>query len=199
MPRKWGLGMEEIVVQLVKQIKKGEHEAFEKLVDMYKNKVYTICLRMVRIPQEAEDLAQETFIRAYNNIERYEVNRKFSTWLFRIATNLSIDYLRKKKPGASLDAEIPGTEGLTMYSQLESKDDGPQAQTVKNELSEWVRAQIQQLPEKYRTAITLKYIEDLSLKEISDILDIPTATVKTRIHRGREALRKRMGEIKEVN
>lgn len=141
---------------------------------------------------EAEDMAQETFIRAYVNIKSFNQDRKFSTWLFRIATNLCIDRIRKKKPDYYLDAEVAGTEGLTMYSQLSSETQLPEKELESLELQETVQKEILKLPEKYRSAIILKYIEDLSLNEISEILDLPIGTVKTRIHRGREALRQQL-------
>lgn len=176
--------------RLIKKIKKGDHQAFAEMVDKYKNKVYVICFRMVGNKQEAEDLSQETFLRAYRYIEQYDMERKFSTWLFRIATNLSIDALRRRKPGVSLDAELPGTEGLALEAILPDNQASPDEKMVQNELETAVQKEIQRLPEKYRTAIVLKYLEDLSLKEISEIMEIPVATVKTRIHRGREQLRK---------
>lgn len=183
--------MEQKEKRLIKKIKKGDHQAFAEMVDKYKNSVYVICLRMVGNRQEAEDLSQETFLRAYRYIGQFDMERKFSTWLFRIATNLSIDYLRRRKLGVSLDAEIPGTEGLSLEAMLPDEDVPlPDEQTVRNEQERMVQQEIEHLPEKYRTAVVLKYIEDLSLKEISDIMEIPVATVKTRIHRGREILRK---------
>lgn len=184
--------MEQREKRLIKKVKKGDHRAFSELVDLYKNSVYSICLRMVGNRQEAEDLSQEVFIRAYHHIDKYDIDRKFSTWIFRIATNLSIDYLRKKKPSVYLDADMPGSEGFTLSTQLASDDPLPDELVVREEEEKWLQAEIGQLPEKYRTAIILKYIEDLSLKEISAILGIPVATVKTRIHRGREALRERL-------
>ncbi len=181
--------MDQTVTTIIKKIKRGHREAFAEIVEMYKIPVFNICLRMVRIPQEAEDLAQEAFIRAYTNIDTYETDRKFSTWLFRIATNLSIDYLRKKKPDTSLDAEISGTDGYTIGHQVAAADPLPEQQLLTRETQAFVQDAIMALPVKYRSAIILKYIQDLSLKEISDILEIPVATVKTRIHRGREALK----------
>ncbi|MGV3487379.1 MAG: RNA polymerase sigma factor SigW [Tuberibacillus sp.] len=188
--------MSDIDKQLIKKVKKGNHEAFARLVDLYKSQVYNICLRMVKIPAEAEDLAQEAFIRAFTNIGKYETDKKFSTWLYRIATNLSIDFLRKKKPGVYLDAELPGTEGFDMHSQLSANDPLPEDQVVQKETSAWLQDEIDQLPPKYRAAIILKYMEDLSLKEISEVLDLPVPTVKTRIHRGREALKERLAARK---
>ena len=185
--------MSDLDKQLIKKVRKGDHEAFAQIIDQYKTQVYNICLRMVRIPAEAEDLAQEVFIRAYTNIDKYDIDKKLSTWLYRIATNISIDYLRKKKPGAYLDAEVPGTDGnFTMYSQLSSADPLPEEQVIQNESNDWLQDEVNQLPPKYRAAIILKYMEDLSIKEMSEILEIPEATVKTRIHRGREALRERL-------
>lgn len=180
--------------RLIKKVKKGDHQAFADLVDCYKNSVYSICLRMVGNREEAEDISQEAFIRAYNNISKFDSDRKFSTWLFRIATNLSIDSLRRKKPSISLDAEIPGTEGLALNTLLPGNTAAPDEQIVRAETEQWIQKEIGALPDKYRSAVVLKYVEDLSLKEISEIMGLPVGTVKTRVHRGREMLRRNMTE-----
>ncbi|MEH6886354.1 RNA polymerase sigma factor SigW, partial [Priestia megaterium] len=143
----------------------------------------------------AQDAAQEAFIRAYVNIHSYDTSKKFSTWLYRIATNLCIDRIRKKKPDYYLDAEVAGTDGLNMYSQIAADQALPEEELEQVELQEFIQSEILKLPEKYRTVIVLKYIDELSLKEISDILDLPLGTVKTRIHRGREALRNRLRHL----
>lgn len=181
--------MEEIVKKRIKQVLKGDQNAFGEIVELYKDKVFQLCFRMVGNSHEAEDLAQEAFVRAYTHINSFNQNLKFSTWLYRIATNLCIDRLRKKKPDFFLDAEIPGNEGLTMYSQIPSKNVLPEDQVVSLEIQQQIQDEISKLPEKYRSVIVLKYIEELSLNEISTILELPLGTVKTRIHRGREALR----------
>jgi RNA polymerase sigma-70 factor (ECF subfamily) len=182
--------MDALIANMVSQVKKGDQEAFEGIVDLFKDKIYRHCFRMVGNGHEAEDLAQETFLKAYRNIDKYNNDFKFSTWIFRIATNLCIDRLRKKKPDYYLDAEVPGTEGANMYSQLAVEDPLPEEVVTENERRNELQQEIMKLPEKYRTAIVLKYVEDLSLEEISQIMDIPVPTVKTRIHRGREALKK---------
>ena len=184
--------MDTIVKKRIKQVIKGDQDAFGEIVEIYKNSVYQLCYRMIGNRHEAEDLAQEAFIRAYVNIQSFNQDLKFSTWLFRIATNLCIDRLRKKKPDYYLDAEVAGTEGLTMYSQISSDSPLPETEVESLELQENVQKEILKLPEKYRSAIVLKYMEDMSLHEISEILDLPLGTVKTRIHRGREALRKQL-------
>ena len=179
----------------IKQVRKGDQNAFGEIVELYKDKVFQLCFRMLGNSHEAEDISQEAFIRAYINIERYNIDRKFSTWLYRIATNLCIDRIRKKKPDYYLDAEVAGTEGLTLYSQIPASQLAPDEEVSKIELQEIIQNEILKLPEKYRAVIVLKYIEELPLLEISKILDLPIGTVKTRIHRGREALRKQLRHI----
>ncbi len=115
---------------------------------------------------EAEDIAQEAFIRAYVNIDSFDINRKFSTWLYRIATNLTIDRIRKKKPDYYLDAEVAGAEGLTMYSQIAADGVLPEDAVLSLELSDTIQKKILKSPDKYRTVIVLKYIDELSLIEI---------------------------------
>lgn len=187
--------MDFMINQKIKQVKKGDQEAFEDVVAFYQHKVYQICYRMLGNVHEAEDIAQEAFIRAFINIDSYDEQRKFSTWLYRIATNLAIDRLRKKKPDYYLDAEVKGTEGLTMYSQLAAEQALPEEEVESLELQSYIQKEIMALPPKYRSVIALRYLDEMPLSEISEILDIPIGTVKTRIHRGREALRKRLRHV----
>ena len=184
-----------MIKKRIKQVKKGDQNAFAEIVDLYKDKIYQLCYRMLGNAHEAEDIAQEAFIRAFVNIHTYDMSKKFSTWLYRIATNLSIDRIRKKKPDYYLDAEVSGTNGLTMYSQVSADGALPEDELETMELQATIQQEILKLPDKYRTVIVLKYIDELSLKEIGDILDIPIGTVKTRIHRGREALRKQLRHL----
>lgn len=187
--------METIVKLRIKQVMKGDQNAFADIVELYKDKIYQLCYRMLGNTHEAEDIAQEAFIRAYVNIHTFDMNKKFSTWLYRIATNLSIDRIRKKKPDYYLDAEVAGTEGLTMYSKVAADAALPEDEIETMELQHTIQKEILKLPDKYRTVIVLKYIDELSLIEISEILEIPIGTVKTRIHRGREALRKQLRHL----
>jgi RNA polymerase sigma-70 factor (ECF subfamily) len=187
--------MEALVKERIKQVLKGDRNAFGEVMELYKDKVYQLSFRMLGNRHEAEDIAQEAFIRAFVNIQSFNLNLKFSTWIYRIATNLCIDRIRKKKPDYYLDAEVAGTEGLTMYSHIPSNTSLPEDDVESLELQELIQKEISKLPEKYRTVIVLKYIEELSLNEISEILDIPLGTVKTRIHRGPEALRKQLRHV----
>src|SRR4051794_8500131 len=187
--------MEVLIKKRIKQVIKGDQNAFGEIVEIYKDKVFQLAFRMLGNRHEAEDIAQEAFIRAYINIESFNINLKFSTWLYRIGTNLCIDRIRKKKPDYYLDAEVSGTEGLDMYSQIAADEQLPEDAVEQMELQDRIQYEISRLPDKYRSVIVLKYIEELSLQEISEILDMPLGTVKTRIHRGREALRKQLNNL----
>ncbi|OAO88324.1 RNA polymerase sigma factor SigW [Geobacillus stearothermophilus] len=187
--------MDLFIKKRIKAIQKGDQNAYADLVDLYKDKIYRLCYRMLGNRHEAEDAAQEAFIRAYIHIDTYNPEMKFSTWLYRIATNLTIDKLRKRKPDVYLDEEVGGTDGLTMQAQLPSRETSPEEAVESLELQETVQRAIEQLPEKYRSVIVLKYMEDLSLQETSEILGLPVGTVKTRLHRGREALRRQLGHL----
>lgn len=184
-----------IVKQKIKKVKKGDQAAYEDVVLIFQDRIYQHCIRMVGNAHEAEDIAQEVFIRAYINIHSFDNNRKFSTWLYRIATNLSIDRLRKRKPDYYLDADVKGTEGLTMYSQIPTAEQLPEDVVESLELKNYVHEEIANLSPIYRSIILLRYLEDFSLNEISEILDIPLGTVKTRLFRARETLRKRFRNL----
>lgn len=187
--------MDAIVNKRIKQVLNGNQDAYAEIVDLYQSRLYHVCYRMLGNKHEAEDITQEAFLRAYINLHTFDQKRKFSTWIFRIATNLCIDRIRKKKPDYHLDAQVPGTDGLDMYSQIAASEELPVEQLEKMEMQERLQYEISRLPDKYRSVIVLKYMEELPLQEISEILDLPLGTVKTRIHRGREALRKQMSQL----
>ncbi|GIP19166.1 ECF RNA polymerase sigma factor SigW [Paenibacillus montaniterrae] len=178
--------------QLVKLALKGDQAAFAELVELYQEKLYHMAYRMLNNRQEAEDVVQETFLRVFNNLERYNDSMKFSTWIYRIATNLCIDRLRKRKPIYSLDAESTEYEGLDGYSMIPSDDRTPESELLLSETQRIIHQAIDTLPPKYKTVMILRYIHELSLQEVGDILDMPVTTIKTRVHRGREFLRKKL-------
>lgn len=187
--------MEELINKRINEVLKGDQDSFEEIVSLFQHRLYHVCFRMLGNRQEAEDIAQEAFVRAYINIHTFDQKRKFSTWIFRIATNLCIDRIRKKKPDYYLDANVPGTEGLTMYSQIVAPGELPEDEISRMETQERIQYEISRLSDRYRSVIVLRYIEELPLQEISDILNLPLGTVKTRVHRGRAALRKQMDDF----
>lgn len=175
---------------LVRKAKAGDGRAYDTLVEMYRDAVFNVIYRMVRNKQEAEDLTQETFIKAYNSINSFNETYAFSTWLFKIATNHCIDFFRKRKLVThSLDEPIK-------YKDEEIKHEYPteeptvEHKMVASEKSQIIHQAINKLPEKYRMAIILRHHEEKSYEEIAQILDLPLGTVKARIFRAREMLKK---------
>lgn len=184
--------MNYVETRLAKLSRGGDRRAFAELVELYKDKIYHLGYRMLNQKQEAEDVVQETFLRVYTNLERYDENQKFSTWIYRIATNLCIDRLRKRKPSYSIDAEMTNGEGTDWHVILASKDPGPDEELILSETQTNIREAIQTLPDKYKAVVILRYLHDMSLQEIGEVLDMPVTTIKTRVHRGREFLRKKL-------
>ncbi|MEK3885323.1 RNA polymerase sigma factor SigW [Paenibacillus sp. PL2-23] len=171
---------------------KGDQQAFAELVDLYQDKLYHMAYRMLSNRQEAEDVVQDTFLRVYKNLDRFDETLKFSTWIYRIATNLCIDRLRKRKPTYSLDAESQEYEGLDGYSMIPSDNKTPETELILSDTQRIIHQAMESLPPKYKTVMMLRYIQDLSLQEVGDILGMPVTTIKTRVHRGREFLRKKL-------
>ncbi|MFD0589233.1 RNA polymerase sigma factor SigW [Paenibacillus sp. GCM10027627] len=171
---------------------KGDQQAFAELVDLYQDKLYHMAYRMLNNRQEAEDVVQDTFLRVYKNLDRFDETLKFSTWIYRIATNLCIDRLRKRRPTYSLDAESQDYDGLDGYSMIPSDNRTPESELILSDTQRIIHQAMESLPPKYKTVMMLRYIQDLSLQEVGDILDMPVTTIKTRVHRGREFLRKKL-------
>ncbi|WP_042229024.1 RNA polymerase sigma factor SigW [Paenibacillus popilliae] len=178
--------------RLARLARKGDTRAFAEIVDLYKDKIYHLAYRMLNNRHEAEDVVQDTFLRVYRNLDRYDENQKFSTWIYRIGTNLCIDRLRKRKPNYYLDAGMTEQEGVDGYAMIPSDDWTPESHLIVSETQRMVQEAIHSLPSKYKSVMVLRYLQDLSLQEISNVLDIPVTTIKTRVHRGREFLRKKL-------
>lgn len=183
--------------QLAILARDGDRSAFARLVEKYKGRLFHLAYRMLGNRQEAEDVVQETFMRMYEHLERFNPSLKFSTWIYRIATNLCIDRLRRRRHMFSLDAETVEGEGLDGYSMLQSDEPSAEQRIIVSERKQVILRAMDSLPPKYKSAMALRYYHDLSLQEISEILHIPVATVKTRIHRGREYLRRKLEKEKQ--
>ncbi|WP_223070415.1 RNA polymerase sigma factor SigW [Paenibacillus caui] len=183
---------EHMDTRLVKLARKGNQGAFAELVELYKDKIFHLAYRMLSNRHEAEDIVQEAFLRVYKNWDRYDENQKFSTWIYRIATNLCIDRLRKRKPTYSLDAELNDQDGTDGYTLVPGDERTPETAYLLSETQTTIHQAIDGLPAKYKSVMVLRYLQELSLQEIADILKMPVTTVKTRVHRGREFLRKRL-------
>ena len=175
-------------LKIIKRCKRGEESAFGLLLDRYRAAIYNLCYRMVRNPEDARDLAQEVFIKVFSLLDRYDESYAFSSWLFRIATNHCIDYLRRNRLRfISLDASI-GPEGEEFELQL--PDSGPTPETVlqRKEALERLEEVIADLPPHYTVITLLRHDQQLSYEEIAEVLDLPLGTVKARIHRARNMI-----------
>lgn len=175
---------------LVFRAKTGDGKAYDELTLLYKDAVYNIIYRMVHNRQEAEDLTQEAFIKAYNSINSFNEEYAFSTWLFKIATNNCIDFFRRRKLKTySMDQTIKYKDDEIRQEYADSE---PIAEKVllASEKSRIIKSAIDKLPEKYKTAIVLRHQEENSYEEIAEKLSLPLGTVKARIFRAREMLKK---------
>ncbi|MGD9678192.1 MAG: RNA polymerase sigma factor SigW [Vulcanibacillus sp.] len=176
---------------LLEKIILGDSLAFTELINKYKDKIYYLGYRMLGNKEEAEDICQETFIRVYSNLNKYDSKHKFSTWVYKIATNLCIDRIRKNKQKIySLDNNYNSEDELNGYSKLPDKKIMPEDQLILDEKNYYIQQSFNNLPVKYRTIMILRYIDELPLQEICNIVELPLTTVKTRLHRGREYMRK---------
>jgi RNA polymerase sigma-70 factor (ECF subfamily) len=181
-----------VEARLARLALKGDQRAFSEIVELYQDKLYHMAYRILYNRQEAEDIVQETFMRVYKNLVRYDDSLKFSTWIYRIATNLCIDRLRRKKPVYSLDAESVDHDGLDGYAMVPSDNRTPESELMLSDTQHIIHQAIETLPAKYKSVMVLRYLQEMSLQEISDVLEMPVTTIKTRVHRGREFLRKKL-------
>ncbi len=177
---------------LAAQAAKGRERAFRELLRRFERPVFSLIYRMVRDRELAEDLSQETFIRAFNAIGNYNPAYKFSSWIFKIAHNLTIDHIRRKRvPTISIegspDAVTPDEQARTQVV-LKSTEESPDSHVENVELGSQLEAAIGTLRPEYRTATLLRHVEGYSYKEIAEIMGIPLGTVKTYIHRARHEL-----------
>ncbi|MCK4236001.1 MAG: sigma-70 family RNA polymerase sigma factor [Candidatus Krumholzibacteria bacterium] len=175
---------------LIERCLRGDEKGFEELLNKYKSRVFSICQRMVRNSADAEDLAQEVFVRTFSVLDRYDSSYPFSRWLYRITSNLCIDFLRSNRKGGiiSLDQSIESGDG-EMPRQFPSGVIKPDREAEIKEMMAALEEAIGRLPEYYRIIVILRHQGQLSYEEISDDLGIPLGTVKARIHRARKMIK----------
>lgn len=170
---------------LVDAARTGSAEAFAVLVDRYRAPVVRLAYRLTRDPDEAKDIAQDAFLRAFRRIDEFRPDRPFSRWLFVIARNASFDALRRRRRAAAFAT----TEAQDVPSEL-----GPEELALRNDEAGRVRAALELLPERYREVLELYYLSDLRYREIAEQLAIPLGTVKTYISRAKRRLREELRE-----
>src|SRR6056297_3632239 len=182
--------------KLVAQAVAGDQGAYKSLMEKYETPLFFHLLKMVKDKEQVRDLVQEAFMKAFDNLESYDTNYAFSTWLYRITTNHTIDYLRKKKlKTTSIHNPIKTKDGeMEIEISGESKTD---RDIIRKERKQIINNAIKNLPEKYRVVIEMRHLEELSYQEISEELDLPLGTVKAHIFRAREMLYKALIDKKD--
>lgn len=170
-------------------IESNDEKAFAQLMTRYRKPVYHMVLKMVRNQNDAEDLTIEAFAKAFKNLQKFNPNYTFSTWLFRIATNHCIDFIRKKKLDTlSIDSAYSDDNGDDVSLQIKDKNLNPQEVAIKKQKIDIIQMVVTQLPPKYQVLVKLRYFKELSYDEISKELDAPLGTIKAQLHRARELL-----------
>ncbi|MEE9579022.1 MAG: sigma-70 family RNA polymerase sigma factor [Gemmatimonadota bacterium] len=187
--------------ELVELCKRADERAAVELLRRFERPVFSLIYRMVRDRELAEDLAQEAFVRAFNNLARYDPSYKFSSWLFKVAYNLTIDHLRKKRLNtvsihgspSAVTTELQAATAITVESTEERPDEALQSREIGSE----IEVAIGELRQEYRSAIILRHVEGRSYEEIAEIMDVPLGTVKTYIHRARKELQGQLQHLLE--
>lgn len=183
-------------VELMLKVKRGDREAFGLLVHRYRKPLINFIYRFTTNPGESEDLAQEVFVRAFQSAPKYEPKAAFSTWLYRIATNAALNYLRDRKPqlSRSLDSDLEGEEGV---ARRELKDTASLAdeQLLERERVLQIRQALASLPDNQRLAVVLTKYQELSLKDAGEILNCSETAVKSLIFRAYTTLRETLSPV----
>ena len=178
----------------IDRVKSGDSESFKWLVDTYRDMVYTICLRMLNNEADAEEAAQDVFVKAYRSINRFQEKSKFSTWLYRITYNQCISVIRKKVKMIDLVDEVPDDE-------VNEADMSGLDRLSAEERSRYLQMAIEALPETDSVVITLFYYDELSLEEIAEITGLTSNNIRIKLHRSRKKMYRVLGEIlkEEIN
>jgi RNA polymerase sigma-70 factor (ECF subfamily) len=166
-----------------------DEQAYADLMERYKKPVYHMILKMVRNVDDAEDLTIEAFAKAFKSLHKFKKDFTFSTWLFRIATNNTIDFIRKKRLDTmSLNSSFKDDNGESVTIDVEDRNLNPQEEAIKEQKIELVRLFVNKLPAKYQRLVKLRYFDELSYDEIAKELNAPLGTVKAQLHRARELM-----------
>ena len=179
-------------LEIIEEALGGSQKAFKELTRRHQNSVYHIIYKIVRDQETTNDLVQETFMKAFTSLASYRSEYRFSTWLYKIAANCSIDFLRKKRINAlSLDQQLQTREG-SVEIEVPDNSYNPERDLVRKQQSVSISEAIDSLPDKYREVIIYRHKDDKSYEEIAELLGIPVGTVKARIFRARELLKKKL-------
>jgi len=178
--------------ELIKKAIEGDESSYSNLLENYRGAIYNLLFKMVRNKEETEDLVQEAFMKAFKALPSFNEEYAFSTWLYKIAINNCIDHMRKKKLKTySINKPVQSNDG-ELDREFPDTSMSPDKSILSEERSNIIESAIDELPANYKTAIIMRHSEEKSYEEISQILNIPLGTVKARIFRAREMLKKKL-------
>lgn len=182
--------------ELVTRALKGHQEAFREIVVRFERPIYSLVARMLQDPATAEDLAQEVFLKAFRRLDTYDPQRKLSSWLFKIAHNTTIDYLRRHMPETvPLEAEKDDGRGGLAAVLADSSSESPATAAERRDMARSLERAIARLRPEYRESVVLFYLEGASYQEICETTGLPLGTVKTNLHRARKELAQHMADL----
>ena len=184
--------MEQTVAGLVQRTLSGETEAYNVLVKRYQRQVYNLAYRMLGSSEDAGDLVQDTFLRAYGALASFRQDASFLTWLYKIASNLCIDQMRARKSKGALSLDLELEEGR---EPMADRSFSPEETVIRGAVSDVVQKAVMNLPERYRIVVVMRHLQDMSIEEIASQLGLPSGTVKTHLFRAREMLRERLRPV----
>ena len=180
--------------ELITKAKKGDRDAFGQLVLTHQNKVYSLCVHMLNSREEAEDLAQEAFLKAWRSLDSFHEESSFATWMHRLTTNLCLDHLRKQSRRQNVSVAVSLDDEEAVFAEPADLNSDPQRELERKERQKALEKGLKELPEHHRRALVMREVSGMSYQEIADALELDLGTVKSRIARAREALRKRLLE-----
>ncbi|MDX1904510.1 MAG: sigma-70 family RNA polymerase sigma factor [Thermonemataceae bacterium] len=174
--------------KLVELAKNGEQSAFAELMKRHNRALFYTILKMIRNVDDAEDLTIEAFAKAFKNLDKFKQEYTFSTWLFRIATNNCIDFLRKKKMNTFSINNLYNNDNGDEVNLDIADESNPQEEAIKSQKITLMQNLVSKLPAKYRKLVTLRYFDEMAYQEIAQELELPIGTIKAQLHRARELL-----------
>lgn len=181
--------------KLIALAQKGDETAFEQLVLLYQKRVYNLALRMVQNPDDAFDLSQEAFLKAWKNLPNLKADAAFSTWLFRMTSNECIDFLRRSKRQKTVSLTVESDDDEEVQLDMPDMAPGPEEAAIRAEEQALLQKAMEQLPPDHRQILTLRIVDDLDYRQISEVLGIAEGTVKSRLARARDNLRKNLAAL----
>jgi RNA polymerase sigma factor (sigma-70 family) len=185
-------------LKLVESALAGNQQAYAQLMDMYRESIYFMMLKMVKNTDDAEDLTLEAFGKAFNRLSQYSPSFAFSTWLFKIASNNGIDFIRKKRVYVtSMDSGLKTDEGEVVYFDAQSGTLDPEETIIYKQKVLLMREVVSKLKPRYRVLVEKRYFEELSYEEIAEELDLPLGTVKAQLFRARDFLANMIEKTKD--